>query len=697
MLTLACGAAAFMPMPTFGRGRAQPSSAVEMSAGAPAAVFIKDVAFAATADDVARAAAEFGDVAEVWLPAADAKRHPGECKGFGKVTFASADAAAAALEIGGVTLGGRKMRFEEVHRSQSRDGQRKALRRARRRDEVTALLAELRPLQTVAEATAAIGALARVGEREAALAELAAVEASSTFAPDVVAYTAAFGACASGEAALALLDRMGERGVDADARATNAAIAAAARGADATVALELLEGLGRAADVYSFTSAIAACSAAGEPLRALALLRDMEGARGVAPDVRCYNAALHACAEGRLPEEALALLKRMAGRRGLAPDAVSYNTALTACAKGLRHTEGLAVLDEMRAAGVKPDAHTYSAALACCDDAERANELLAQMRAVGVEPDGVCYGAAIAACARGGEAASADALLREQARRGVRPTVVAHKAAIAAFAREGDWRRALELLDDLEADAELRKQMGAETFVGAMQAVAAAGRLREGFALLERAMGVAGETAEEEQASYVLHRALLEACRAHEDLSGAARVQASIERRGLRPTAPRARCCRRPAGDAPLACEEYENGGADDDAADVAVLCNGLRRRTAYVPQLRALPLAFVEASTKPQQRRSLLRHAEKRALAAALETHDKGEAVSIDVNFKMCADCHAFVKAASQLTRRRITVREPALLHTFVDGECSCGDRWRWEERVATGAVEAERVAAAA
>ena len=207
----------------------------------------------------------------------------------------------------------------------------------------------------------------------------------------------------------------------------------------------------------------------------------MEGARGVAPDVRCYNAALHACAEGRLPEEALALLKRMEGRRGLAPDAVSYNTALTACAKGLRHTEGLAVLDEMRAAGVKPDAHTYSAALACCDDAERANELLAQMRAVGVEPDGVCYGAAIAACARGGEAASADALLREQARRGVRPTVVAHKAAIAAFAREGDWRRALELLDDLEADEELRKQMGAETFVGAMQAVEKFGAIGAGL------------------------------------------------------------------------------------------------------------------------------------------------------------------------------------------------------------------------
>ena len=55
--------------------------------------------------------------------------------------------------------------------------------------------------------------------RRGAARRSAAVEASSTFDPiDRKLYTAAFGACASGEAALALLERMGERGVDADAR-----------------------------------------------------------------------------------------------------------------------------------------------------------------------------------------------------------------------------------------------------------------------------------------------------------------------------------------------------------------------------------------------------------------------------------------------------------------------------------------------
>ena len=62
-------------------------------------------------------------------------------------------------------------------------------------------------------------------------------------------------------------------------------------------------------------------------------------------------------------------------------------------------------------------------------------------------------------------------------------------------------------------------------------------------------------------------------------------------------------------------------------------------------------------------------------------------EPVELSVNFKMCADCHAFFKAASGLEEfigRQVIVREPTLTHIFDGGECSCGDRWRWETRSA-------------
>ena len=63
--------------------------------------------------------------------------------------------------------------------------------------------------------------------------------------------------------------------------------------------------------------------------------------------------------------------------------------------------------------------------------------------------------------------------------------------------------------------------------------------------------------------------------------------------------------------------------------------------------------------------------------------TDASGEPLELTINFKVCADCHAFFKAASTLTNGRpITVREPKMTHVFADGKCVCGDRWRWEAR---------------
>ena len=59
-------------------------------------------------------------------------------------------------------------------------------------------------------------------------------------------------------------------------------------------------------------------------------------------------------------------------------------------------------------------------------------------------------------------------------------------------------------------------------------------------------------------------------------------------------------------------------------------------------------------------------------------------EQIELSVNFKMCADCHAFFKGASALIGRQVIVREPTLAHIFDGGDCACGDRWRWETRTA-------------
>ena len=49
------------------------------------------------------------------------------------------------------------------------------------------------------------------------------------------------------------------------------------------------------------------------------------------------------------------------------------------------------------------------------------------------------------------------------------------------------------------------------------------------------------------------------------------------------------------------------------------------------------------------------------------------GAELSLRINFRLCADCHAWMSNASVMLRRRITVREPKQAHTFDKGSCSC------------------------
>ena len=86
--------------------------------------------------------------------------------------------------------------------------------------------------------------------------------------------------------------------------------------------------------------------------------------------------------------------------------------------------------------------------------------------------------------------------------------------------------------------------------------------------------------------------------------------------------------------------------------------------------------------STCEQQEGSLQLHAEKKALAMLL-SHGEDE-LSVSINFNACVDCHEFFKISSQMLGRRIQLHQPQMTHTFIDGNCSCNDRWSWEARIA-------------
>ena len=236
------------------------------------------------------------------------------------------------------------------------------------------------------------------------------------------------------------------------------------------------------------------------------------------------------------------------------------------------------------------------------------------------------------------------------------------------------------------------------TYNSLMQALASSGRVEEGFAVLRdfEAAGLADTTQ-----TYLVHRTLLQACRASGTAAQVDCVQAAMSRRGLSAVAA---VCRSTYGGEQLLYTNAdffmkEFGGTPSEIGLAArELWVRLGRSRSYKPVFEALPYAVTLTALRPAMMRSLQSHAEKLMLADLLAREEKqskvgglrhNEQVELSVNFKMCGDCHAFFKGASALIGRQLIVREQSLTHIFNQGDCTCGDRWRWETRSAVPTAE--------
>lgn len=141
-----------------------------------------------------------------------------------------------------------------------------------------------------------------------------------------------------------------------------------------------------------------------------------------------YNLALQACRRAGQWEPALDLFERMLEHNGLAPapDASSFTTAVAALRSAPSNSwrVALRLLEKVRADGAD-----------MVDDES--------LRA--------CFNAAIAALGRGGQWRRAMELLREmQAGDGPQPDAITYNSVLGALSSAGEWRRALGLLQEME-------------------------------------------------------------------------------------------------------------------------------------------------------------------------------------------------------------------------------------------------------
>ncbi|MCL7024881.1 hypothetical protein MKW94_011431 [Papaver nudicaule] len=72
-----------------------------------------------------------------------------------------------------------------------------------------------------------------------------------------------------------------------------------------------------------------------------------------------------------------------------------------------------------------------------------------------------------------------------------------------------------------------------------------------------------------------------------------------------------------------------------------------------------------------------LFSHSERLAITFALLNTEPGMPINIVKNLRVCLDCHITIKLISQITDRKIIVRDASRFHHFEKGTCSCNDYW--------------------
>ncbi|PKA61398.1 Pentatricopeptide repeat-containing protein [Apostasia shenzhenica] len=77
------------------------------------------------------------------------------------------------------------------------------------------------------------------------------------------------------------------------------------------------------------------------------------------------------------------------------------------------------------------------------------------------------------------------------------------------------------------------------------------------------------------------------------------------------------------------------------------------------------------------EKRDAVLWHSEKLAFSFGLLASSNGSCIRISKNLRICRDCHSFMKLASRVFEREISLRDRNRFHLFKDGNCSCNNFW--------------------
>jgi len=204
-----------------------------------------------------------------------------------------------------------------------------------------------------------------------------------------------------------------------------------------------------------FAMGISACGAARRHRDALRLLREMQRplapavTPSVKPDLVCFNAALSACAAAGDHGAALQLLHTDIPAAGLRPDAYSYSATFSALGRNGKADEAAALLDAMERAKVAPTVVVASGAMTSLlrgGGWKRALSLFDDsLTKHGLQPDTVMYGTAMSAANAGHQWGRTLEFMDQLSASGLTPSQHCYSEALVACREAGQWNAAAQL------------------------------------------------------------------------------------------------------------------------------------------------------------------------------------------------------------------------------------------------------------
>jgi len=208
-------------------------------------------------------------------------------------------------------------------------------------------------------------------------------------------------------------------------------------------------------NAYHFAMGISACGAARRHRDALRLLQEMQRpvtpavTPAVTPDLVCFNAALSACAAAGDHGAALQLLYTDIPAAGLRPDAYSYSATFSALGRNGKADEAAALLDTMERAKVAPTVVVASGAMTSLlrgGGWRRALSLFdTSLMKHGLQPDTVMYGTAMSAANAGCQWGRTLELMDQLSASGYKPSQHCYSEALVACREAGQWNAAAQL------------------------------------------------------------------------------------------------------------------------------------------------------------------------------------------------------------------------------------------------------------